>query len=95
MTEYNNTNRFSLFKNKDKRDDKDRDYSGTVNIDGVEYWLNGYIAQSRNGAFISGTVKPKNPPQSISQQAVSKIKKPDPISSGRSLRDDMQDDVPF
>jgi hypothetical protein len=57
---YDNSNRFSLNKNQEKRDDKDRDYLGTVNAEGREFWLSGYITQGPNGAFISGTVKRKD-----------------------------------
>jgi len=62
---YDNSNRFTLNKNLEKRDAKDRDYKGSVNIDGREYWLSGYIKQGANGAFISGTVKPKEPSRSV------------------------------
>lgn len=96
---FDNTNRFVLFKNKDKRDDKDRDYNGTVNINGVDYWLNGYIKQSEKGAFISGTIKPKDAAgqgaASISQRAMPK--RPDPISTGRQniLPDRDDEEIPF
>jgi hypothetical protein len=75
MSQYDNTNRFALFKNTNKRDDKDADYSGSVNIDGREFWLNGWIKEGAKGKFFSGTVKPKAPPpaeQSISQRAMPK-----------------------
>jgi hypothetical protein len=34
-------NRGSLFKNEDKADDKDRDYSGQINVEGREFWISG------------------------------------------------------
>lgn len=88
MSEYDNTNRWTLNKNKEKRDQSDKDYSGSVNIDGKEYWLNGWVKNGKNGPFISGTVRPKEP----RGQAVPK--RADPISTGR-FNDDMNDDVPF
>lgn len=40
---YDNTNTGSLFKN-DKGDNEKRpDYKGSVNVDGVEYWLSAWI----------------------------------------------------
>jgi len=60
--DYDNRNRGSLFRNDDKRpdDDKDRDYSGSINIEGTEYWLSGWIKTSNNGRkFLSLSVKPK------------------------------------
>lgn len=106
MTEYDKTNRWTLNKNKDKREDRDRDYGGTVNIEGREYWLNGWIKQGPNGTFISGTVKLKEvqpaqqPQPSISQRAQATVKRPDPISSGPQKQsilpvDDMNDEIPF
>lgn len=56
MPEYDNTNTFALFPNKEKKDSKDRDFGGYINIDGTEYWLSGY---NRNNGVIGGTLKPK------------------------------------
>lgn len=56
MPDYDNTNTFALFPNKDKKEDKDRDFGGTINIDGKEYWLNGY---NRSKGIIGGYVKEK------------------------------------
>jgi len=88
---YDNTNRWTLNKNAGKQQDTHADYNGKINVDGVEYWLNGWVKDGPNGKFISGTIKPIEA-KSISQQAQAKIRRPDPISSGRSLLDD---DVPF
>ena len=60
--EYSNENRGSLFKNDRKENDGDRDYSGSINVGGVEYWLSGWKKTStKTGAtFLSLSVKPKN-----------------------------------
>jgi hypothetical protein len=40
--QYDNVNRGALFNDAaNKRDYNGRDYSGTINIDGREYWLSG------------------------------------------------------
>jgi hypothetical protein len=57
--QYNNTNRWSLFPNDRKRGQKDPDYSGTLNIDGVEYWINAWEGRGGNGPIASGTVRRK------------------------------------
>lgn len=54
---FDNTNRFVLFTNKDKKNPKGPDYSGTVNIGGTEYKLAGWIQQGRMGKFVSGRVE--------------------------------------
>ena len=57
---YDNTNRWTLNKNANKRKDTDCDYTGSINIDGVDCWLNGWVKDGPKGKFISGTVKPKD-----------------------------------
>jgi hypothetical protein len=95
---YDNTNRWTLNKNADKQEAAHADYKGKINVNGVEYWLNGWIKDGPNGKFISGTIKPLVA-QSITERATAKIRKPDPISSGNRNGlpdDDMNDDtIPF
>src|SRR5262249_10569683 len=60
--EYDNTNRGALFGNdaKGPNDDKERDYNGTLDIEGTEYWLSGWVRTSKNGRkLLSLSVKPK------------------------------------
>lgn len=58
---YDKTNRFGLFKNKDRQEETHAELTGYVNIDGTEYWLNGWVNRNEDGSlkFISGSVKPK------------------------------------
>jgi hypothetical protein len=59
MTTYDNTNRGVLFSERDKKTkDDDRDYGGSINIEGREFWLSGWVKTSKKGnKFLS--VKPK------------------------------------
>ena len=60
MTEYSNENRGSLFRNDKKTEDKHPDMSGTINIDGTEFWISGWKKTSKAGTgFISLSVRPK------------------------------------
>lgn len=65
---YDNTNRGVLFRNEQKRSDKQPDYSGTFNKDGTEFKIAGWEKVGKSGkAFISLSVdtfvpKPKNTP---------------------------------
>lgn len=43
MSQYDNTNKASLWKNDRKTEDKHPDYKGQVNVEGVEYWMSGWI----------------------------------------------------
>jgi hypothetical protein len=55
-------NRGSLFRNDDKSKDEDRDYSGSLNVEGREYWLSGWINETKTGTkYLSLSVKPKSP----------------------------------
>jgi hypothetical protein len=101
---FDNTNRGSIWPNKKKRPDKqDADFTGSINVNGVEYWLNAWKRKegaSPDSPSLSFTVRPKDAQPSqqeapISQRAKATIRKPDPISSGRSLKEDMDDDIPF
>ena len=63
MAEYDNTNRFTLFRNNRKRDGKkDADFNGTfTDQDGKEYWMNAWSTQPKNGGekFLSGSIRLK------------------------------------
>lgn len=59
MTEYDNNNRFSLFKNDRKEKDTHPDLTGTINVEGVEYYLNAWTKEGKKGKFISGSIKLK------------------------------------
>lgn len=62
MSQYDNRNRFVLFKNDDKKEDKDPDYSGTfTDEDNQEYFIDGWIGESKTSGkkMLSGRVKKK------------------------------------
>lgn len=75
MAEFDNTNRGSLFKNDKKTEEKHPDMSGSINIDGTEYWISGWKKQSKAGTgFISLSVRAKEQVRQ-SSQPTSKSKK--------------------
>ena len=66
--EYDNNNRGSLFKNDRKDDAKFPDYKGSLNVDGVEFWLSAWLKISKEGTkFMSLSVKPKNADASLNK----------------------------
>lgn len=54
------TNGFSLFKNdKEGKSENYPDYSGEINVDGVLYFIDGWIKQGAQSKFLSGKIKKK------------------------------------
>lgn len=103
---FDNTNRGSIWKNDKKEKDTHPDFTGSLNVGGVEYWVSAW--KRKEGApakapALSFSVKPKEksvmeqaeePAQSISQRAMAA--RPGPISTGRPRQDDALDDsIPF
>lgn len=78
----------SIFVNDRKEKDTHPDRTGTAMIDGVMYYVSGWIKQSAKGQFLSLAFKRKEEQtarvmgeQSISQRAAPR--REDPISTGR------------
>lgn len=68
--EYDNTNRGSLFDNDKKEKETHPDFTGSINVDGKEYWLNGWKKTSKAGKrFFSLSVKPKDVAAKKSEEA--------------------------
>jgi hypothetical protein len=58
--EYDNTDRGVLFKNDRKEHDNHPDYKGSLNVNGVEFWLSAWIKEGARGKFMSLSIKPKD-----------------------------------
>ena len=59
--QYDNSNRGAIFKNDDKKQDNHPDYKGSLNVNGVDLWVSGWIKTSEKTGkkFMSLSVKPK------------------------------------
>ena len=61
MTQYDNTNSGTLFKNDKKAKDTDPAYKGQINVEGKEYWMSSWVRTSKQGAsFMSIKLTPKD-----------------------------------
>lgn len=91
MADYDNTNRGALWQNKDKAQDTHADFTGTINVDGVEYFLNGWKRKegaSATSPALSVSVKRKDKQPTKA--------KADPISSGKiNIVPNDDSDIPF
>ena len=60
MTEYSNENRGALFRNQKKSTEKHPEYNGSINVNGVDYWISGWLKESQQGTkYMSLSVNPK------------------------------------
>jgi hypothetical protein len=82
----------ALFKNDKKEKKSHADYRGDINIGGVNYWLNAWVKEGKNGKFFSLAVNVKEAP-GLSKQLDEKPKhkaavqqQPDPFEDS---------DIPF
>lgn len=58
--EYDNTNRGALFNNDRKEKETHPDFTGSINVDGKEFWIKGWKKTSKAGnRFLSLSVDPK------------------------------------
>jgi len=58
--EYEDKDRGALFTNDKKEQDNHPDYKGSLNVNGVDYWISGWKKKSKAGAtFLSLSVRPK------------------------------------
>ena len=88
MPQYDNTNSGLLARNERKESEKHPDLTGTINIEGKEYWLSAWSKRGKSGKlegkpFFSISVKPKDAqherPKTLAEQSP----------------DEFNDDIPF
>ena len=78
MADFDSTNRGTLFNNEKKTEEKHPDLSGSINIEGVEYWLSGWKKKSKAGTgFLSLSVRPKQEQTRQSSKPTNKAKAED------------------
>lgn len=53
-----------LSRDKNRKSDKHPEYTGSAEVDGVEYWMNAYINEGEHGKYFKISFKKKEPRQS-------------------------------
>jgi hypothetical protein len=86
--EYNNTNRGQIWKNEDRKSDSHPHFKGSMDIDGVEYWVSAWTRKP--------DANPKSPALTFSfkkkeDKQDDQIHKTDPVSAV----DEFDDKIPF
>ena len=85
--EYDDTNKGAIWKNDRKEAETHPDYTGSINVDGVEYWLNAWRKSedaSERAPVLKFSVKRKDAPRIADENN-------DLANSGREFNDD----IPF
>ena len=90
MTQYDDTNRGSIWANRKKREGKqDPDFTGSLNVGGHDYWVSAWKRKegaSPNAPALSFSVKQKDGKPAPKQ--------PD-SGAGPSAKEEMNDEIPF
>ena len=66
MSDYDNTNRGQIWPNDRKETDKHPDFSGSINVEGVEYWVSAWKRKpdaNPKAPSLSFSIKKKEPKQ--------------------------------
>jgi len=92
MTQYDNTNRGSIWGNDKKEKDTHPDFKGSINVEGVEYWLSGWKRKP--------DANPKAPALSLSVQRKDSVPntetRDDPFADSPKPSQDFDDSsIPF
>ena len=85
--EYDNTNRGSIWKNDKKETEKHPDFTGSLNVEGVEYWVSAW--KRRPDASV------KAPALAFSIKTKDGAPKKKPADQGYKPEPDFDDDIPF
>lgn len=90
-TMYDNTNTGALFKNTRATTEKHPTHTGSINVEGVEYWLSAWVRTKKNSdeKFFSLALTKKE------RQPTSENKSKREPAEGGGKSDWVDDDIPF
>jgi len=69
--QYDDSNKGVLFREKDKKSDSHPDFKGSINVEGRDYWLSGWVNESKQGQkYFKLSVSPKDGAPAAKPKAV-------------------------
>lgn len=84
--QYDNTNRGSMFVNDKKTEEKHPDWNGSLNVNGVEFWISGWKKMSKGGKpFLSISIREK-------QEQTRQVSQP---TRKAPAKEEFNDDIPW
>jgi hypothetical protein len=83
---YDNTNSGMLARNDKKETEKHPDFKGSINVDGVEYWLSAWVREGKEGGKMAG--------QEVLSLSVSPKEQAAPQKKPAQSFDQLDDDIP-
>lgn len=89
---YDNTNRGSIWKNKKKEKDTHPDFTGSLDVGGVAYWVNAWKRKedaSPDAPALTFSVRPKE------AKADHQNERPAPAKAQTRSREETDDFIPF
>lgn len=54
MAQYDNTNSGILARNENRKTDKHPEFTGSLNVDGVDYWISAWVNEGKPGGKMEG-----------------------------------------
>ena len=89
---YDNRNKGSIWKNEKKEKDTHPDFTGTINVEGTEFWISAWKRKegaSPKSPALSFQVKRKEVPEQVKQAVRRSEDQPEPP------KNDFSDDIPW
>lgn len=87
---YDNINSGMLARNENRKTDKHPEYSGSINVEGVDYWVSAWVNEGKPGGKMEGKKYFSIKINRKEQSGGSSVSRPAPTG----FRDDF-DDIPF